>query len=251
VDSLQVGEDRVVSFAIPATDLGWGNYRLGFSLDTTHVIDERDEWIDPKPDVGVVTTISANNSTGSGGFQESTVVIPEVHINANVASIGVQWGTRGSAELLDTFDGRLLPAGRTNDINWSDINRITISLDRPISSLVPADISVDGVVMGSYGPIIVSGSGATWTLTLSKSITSADKVTLTIGNTELNSYRRQLDILPGDLNDDGVVSSGDVTLLNNASTKPYSLFADLNGDGVVDTNDGKFARTKIGSKRIL
>jgi hypothetical protein len=57
--------------------------------------------------------------------------------------------------------------------------------------------------------------------------------------------------LPGDFNDDGVVSSGDITLLNNASIGSYILFGDLNGDGIVDINDGNLARFKIRTKRIL
>ena len=88
-------------------------------------------------------------------------------------------------------------------------------------------------------------------VTLAKVIANADKMNVTIGNAQLTSYQRELDVLPGDFNDDGVVSSTDVTLLINATAAPYNLFADLNGDGLVDTNDGKLARSKIGTKRIM
>ena len=108
-----------------------------------------------------------------------------------------------------------------------------------------------GSIGGSYGPVTVSGSGTTWVITLAKVIANADKVNVTIGNAQLTGYQRELDVLPGDFNDDGVVSSADVTLLNNATVAPYNLFADLNGDGLVDTNDGKLARAKIGTKRII
>ena len=207
------------------------------------------------------TTYSFTASTGNSGSQYRAVFTNQsgtvttnaatlTVTSANVASASVQWGTSGSATLLDASGGRLLPTGRTNDIDWFNISSLTITLDRSIPSLAPADVSVIGSVGGSYGSVRISGSGTTWVITLAKVIANADKVIVTIGNTQLTTYQRELDVLPGDYNDDGVVSSADVTLLNNATVAPYNLFADLNGDGLIDINDGKLARGKIGTKRV-
>ena len=167
---------------------------------------------------------------------------------AHVEKTSIKWGPSGTADLIDVGGGRLLPVGRTNDIDWFNIDRITITLDRPIPLLNSTDVSINGVVGGSYAVAGVSGAGNYWTITLAKAITSADNVTVTVGNGQLTPYPFRLDILPGDFNDDGVVSSADITLLNNASVGPYALLGDLNGDGI---NDGKLARAKIGTKRIV
>ena len=187
------------------------------------------------------------NAVGTATTNAATLTVAL----ANVLNTSVRWGTSGTATLVDASGSRLLSSGRTNDIDWFNISSISIALDRSISALAPGDISVIGSIGGSYGPVTVSGSGTTWVITLAKVIANADKVNVTIGNAQLTGYQRELDVLPGDFNDDGVVSSADVTLLNNATVAPYNLFADLNGDGLVDTNDGKLARAKIGTKRII
>ena len=172
-------------------------------------------------------------------------------VQATVIKTSIQWGSSGAADLIDVGDGRLLPAGRSNDIAWFNIKSLSITLDRPIPSLSLTDISIKGVVGGIYPLASISGAGKSWTIILEKVIASADNVTIKMGNDQLTAYTRRLDILPGDFNDDGVVSSGDITLLNNASIGSYILFGDLNGDGIVDINDGKLARFRIGTKRIL
>ena len=172
-------------------------------------------------------------------------------VQATVIKTSIQWGSSGAADLIDVGDGRLLPTGRTNDIPWFNIRSLSITLDRPIPSLSLTDISIKGVVGGIYPLASISGAGKSWTIILEKVIASADNVTIKMGNDQLTAYTRRLDILPGDFNDDGVVSSGDITLLNNASIGSYILFGDLNGDGIVDINDGKLARFRIGTKRIL
>ena len=97
----------------------------------------------------------------------------------------------------------------------------------------------------------MTGSGTSWTITLAKAIASADKVTVVIGNSQLTSYQRILNVLPGDVNDDSVVSSTDVTLENSAINGPYNVFADYYGLGVVDANDLKGVRGKVGTKKII
>ncbi|MEI8021420.1 MAG: CARDB domain-containing protein [Schlesneria sp.] len=188
--------------------------------------------------------------TNAGGSTSSNAATLTV-VLANVTKTSVQWGSSGTADLVDASGGRLLPVGRTNDIDWFNIRSVSITLDQPIPSLNSSDVSINGVVGGNYSLGSISGAGNYWTITLGNAIASADNVTVTIGNGQLSAYTRRLDILPGDFNDDGVVSSTDMTLLNNASAGSYTLLGDLNGDGVVDINDGKLARARIGSKRIV
>jgi T5SS/PEP-CTERM-associated repeat protein len=179
----------------------------------------------------------------------SITVVPASSTPAVVTGISLGWGSSNSPALIDASGGRLLPAGRTNDMGWFNISRINVTLDHAVSSLNAADISVIGSVGGSYGPVTVTGSGTTWTIALAAPITNADKLILTISNTV--TYQRQLDILPGDVDDDGTVTSADLTLLNIAISAPYSNFADMNGDGFIDLDDVALVRGKIGTKRIL
>ena len=190
------------------------------------------------------------NSVGSATTTPAVLSVAPVSVSANVIGVGVKWGTSGSAALFEASGGTLLPSGRTVDIPWANINQISIILNQSVSSLIPSDVSVSGLVGGNYGPVTVTGSGTSWTITLAKVIANADKVTVTIGNSQLTSYQRILNILPGDINDDGVVTSADVTLVNSAISAPYILFADFNGDGLIDSNDLKYVRGKVGTRKI-
>ena len=191
------------------------------------------------------------NSVGSVTTAPAVLSVTPSSISANVIGVGVKWGTSGSAALVDANGGTLLPGGRTVDIPWANINQISITLNHSVVSLNPSDVSVSGSVGGNYGPVTVTGSGTSWTITLAKAVASADKVTVAIGNSELTSYQRIMNVLPGDFNDDGAVTSADVTLVNSGISAPYNVFADFNGDGLVDSNDLKGVRGKVGTKKIV
>jgi hypothetical protein len=75
-------------------------------------------------------------------------------------------------------------------------------------------------------------------------------VTVTLGNAGITTYTRRLDVLPGDVNDDGVVNSTDSVITRNASlgqtvTVPLT-FLDIDGDGIIDTNDFNLVRARSG-----
>ncbi len=93
----------------------------------------------------------------------------------------------------------------------------------------------------------VSGSGTNYVITLAKPIANADRVTITIGNAQIATYTRRLDILPGDVNDDGAVNTTDGVLVLNGVTKAYQIFEDANGDGIINTADFTLDRAKIGT----
>jgi hypothetical protein len=60
-------------------------------------------------------------------------------------------------------------------------------------------------------------------------------------------FAQALKVLWGDFNDDGVVTSTDFALVNNATSLQYNFFADANGDGVVDINDVNIVRGRNGT----
>jgi hypothetical protein len=60
-------------------------------------------------------------------------------------------------------------------------------------------------------------------------------------------FAQALKVLWGDFNDDGVVTSTDFALVNNARSLPYNIFADANGDGVVDITDVNIVRGRNGT----
>ncbi len=166
----------------------------------------------------------------------------------------MSWGTSGnSGPLVTQSDGlRLLPAGRSTDMPWLGINRITITLSGAPASLAPGDVSVTGIAGGNYGPVTIGGSGTTYTITLAKPINLADRVTVTIGNSGITTYTRRLDVLPGDVNDDGYVNSTDAVLVRAAAlgqaVSVSMAFLDVSGDGEVDMTDFSLVVARSGQR---
>ena len=144
---------------------------------------------------------------------------------------------------------RLLPAGRSTDMPWFNINQIAVTLSQA-ATVNADDISVVGITGGNYGPVTISGSGTTnMVLTFAKAISGPDRVTITIGNAEIITYTRRLDVLPGDVNDDDAVNSTDGVLILRDFTpaNPYNIFYDMNGDGAVNMTDFDIYRPQIGT----
>ena len=171
-----------------------------------------------------------------------------IAVVGNVLSTSVGWGSR-TAALVDASGGRLLPAGRTTDIPWLGITNITLTLDQSIPSLALGDIMLKSEGGFSYSISSVSGSGTTWTINLSNGgLVNPDKVTVTVGNNRLASYARRLDVLPGDVNDDGLVSSLDQLLVSRQLTGMYIVLYDIDGSGTLTSNDVTLIKTRIGNR---
>ena len=155
-------------------------------------------------------------------------------------AVSVEWGTQ-SAALQTAADGlRLLPQGRTTDLPWLGIDSLQVTLSQA-QTLTPADVTVSSAIGVNYGPVTVSGSGTSYTITLAQPINSADRVTITIVNPGVSIFNRRLDVLPGDVNDDGMVNVQDMVAIRNqmlglGGAVP-TIFGDINGDGTVDIND--------------
>ena len=190
-------------------------------------------------------TVTITNQAGLS-ITSSVIVIVQP---ATIAAITTSWGTAGTSPLVTDADGiRLLAPGRTNDLAWQNIDQfqVTLSQTEPLSA---ADVQVLGTTIANYGPVTISpvaGSNTTYTIILALPIAAADRVTLTIGNAMIGTFTRRLDVLPGDYNDDGYVTSADVVAINGVVMTTI-VNADLNGDGIVDINDMKTARQYNGT----
>jgi hypothetical protein len=183
----------------------------------------------------------------AGVVTSSQVTISAVTVT--VTGESVAWGAAGSVALQTASDGlRLLPAGRKTDLPWVGISRIGITLSGA-ATLSPSDVSVTGVIVANYGPVTIRGSGTNYTITLARPIAAADRLTITIGNASITTFTRRLDVLPGDVNDDGVVNitDGGLILTNVTPQHAYQAIYDLNGDGAVTTADYTLERTFNGT----
>ena len=165
-------------------------------------------------------------------------------------TLSVTWGTQTAALQTAATDCRLLPAGRTTDIPWLGINQLPITLSQAYT-LTAADVFISSAIGVNYGPVTVSGSGTNYTITLAQPINAADRVTIIIDNPGVSVFYRQLDVLPGDFNDDGVVNGQDLAGIRNewlgvGGAKP-TIFGDINGDGVVNVADYNAERLLIGT----
>ena len=165
-------------------------------------------------------------------------------------TVAVTWGTQ-TAPLQTAADGLLLlPQGRTTDLPWLGIQQLQIVLGQP-QVLTAADVAVNSAIGVNYGPVTVSGSGTRYTITLAQPINAADRVTITIVNPGVSMFNRRLDVLPGDVNDDGVVNVQDMVAIRNQMLGLLgavpTIFGDINGDGKVDINDYTAVRKLIGT----
>jgi hypothetical protein len=145
---------------------------------------------------------------------------------------------------------RLLPVGRRTDLPWQDISKlaVTLSTAEPLTS---DNVTVSSASHTNYGPVKVSGSGTDYTITLAHRISQADRVTIKLNLVGMVTPTFELDVLPGDVNDDGIVNAQDMVLIRNAIQKPGDPLMigwfDVDGSGKVDTLDYTAARKKLGS----
>jgi hypothetical protein len=188
-------------------------------------------------------------ATASGASPEE---IGLQNVLATVSDFQVAWGADSASLVLQPDGLHLLPSGRSVDIPWSGLRSFTLTFDDPIN-LTAGEVNVTGINLANYGPVTITGSGETYTITLAEPITAADRVTLVISNPLLGPYTRELDVLPGDINDDGVVNAQDIALERDFYVgQPVTYiplnFAEVLGDGSVDLADYNAVRAKSGTK---
>jgi hypothetical protein len=187
------------------------------------------------------------NATGKA---TATVDIGAFEWQPYVSSSVVGWGKQ-TAPLRLAADGlHLLPEGRKTDLPWLNINKLTITLSTA-ETLTTSDVIVSSTSKTNYGPVTLSGSGTNYTITLAKPISQVDRVTFKINLGGIVTSTFELDVVPGDVNDDGVVSASDVVLIRNAILKtgdPLMIgWCDLDGNGAVDMTDFSLARKRLGT----
>ncbi len=191
-------------------------------------------------------TFKVNN-----GFQDSNTATVNVNVARLPAVISgtVTAGWSKQTIALNSAGLRLMAAGRKTDLPFLNINSFTITLNRA-ATIAPSDVSVTGLVVANYGPAMITGGGTTYTITLARPIALADRVTITIGNSDVFTFTRRVDVLPGDVNDDGVVDVRDASLIRNQifGIAPGTPFGDLDGVGAVDMADYNIIRRRIGTK---
>jgi hypothetical protein len=167
-------------------------------------------------------------------------------------ALTILWGTE-SDSLVPTVTGgilNLLPQGRTTDLPWFNIDAIAVTFNQP-STVAASDVTVTGLTGGNYGPVTITGAGTSHLIcTFAKPITGPDILTITLFfDGIIVGGPAKLDVLPGDVNDDGAVNSTDgVAILRSfTSAQPYNIFDDLNGDGSVNMADFNVYRPQIGT----
>jgi len=185
------------------------------------------------------------NAYGTATSAAATLTISAV---AKISGTTVGWGTQ-TASLVEASSGRLLPAGRVTDIPWLGITRITLTLDQSVTSLAVGDFTLKSAGGFSYSVSSVTGSGTTWTINLGNGgLVNPDRVTLTVSNSRLASYNRRLDVLPGDVNDDGLVNSADQLVVSRQIGAAYVVLYDIDGTGTVTITDVNLIKARVGKK---
>ena len=100
------------------------------------------------------------------------------------------------------------------DLPWLGINRVFVSLAQP-AGLSASDVRVTSTSGIGYGPVTIEAPGAAYMITLAQPINGPDRVTLSIGNALIADFSGRLDVLPGDVNDDGLVNVQDMVAVRN------------------------------------
>jgi hypothetical protein len=114
----------------------------------------------------------AGNLAAAAGPSATTLVQAATSV---LTGILVRWGSQ-SMPVQTASDGvRLLPAGRNIDMPWINTNALTITFSQAVT-LIPTDVAVTGSVVPNYGPVTISGSGTSYTITLHQAADQRDGV---------------------------------------------------------------------------
>jgi hypothetical protein len=200
---------------------------------------------------GTITDSSSNNAvltlpvgaTAGSLYSNKTIVIDTTA--PAVVSYNALFGSAGSYNVSANTGGR-------TRLPW-EITGIQVVFSKPI---VSGDVnSLSGITTTAF-----SGLGTT---TLTWSITPApigsfstvlegtgvDAIKDAAGNALAggSGFSQAFKVLWGDFNDDGVVNSQDLVLVNKAISAAYNIFADINGDGVVNALDVQAVRLRLGT----
>jgi Dockerin type I domain len=182
-----------------------------------------------------------NGSIDIGAYEIQPVASTKV-----VKSVSVGWGTVGVEPLQIPSNGiNQLPAGRKNDLPWYGIDMLEVSFTQPVV-LTAADETLEDARGIHYGPVTITGMGTSYTVMFAQPIDKADRVTLSISIPQTDTFTGRLNVLPGDVNDYGVVNSKDITTIRDEWKGTHgaqpTIFGDILGNGTVNAADYDAAR---------
>ena len=222
------------------------NYVVGMGQNTSHLDEASTLALSLNGGSILASSGSAANLTlptpgGAGSLGANSSIVIDT-VAPTVTAYEVLWGSQ-SYNVIGTTRDRL---------PW-EITGIRVAFSKPIANGNANSLS--GVTTTG-----LSGLGTntlTWTISpiaigdFATALAGSGSNVLTDGAGNPLSggagFTQTLKILWGDFNDDGVVNSLDEVGVNNATVKPYNIFADMNGDGVVNTADVLIVRSRVGT----
>jgi len=231
-----------------------------------------------------VITITGTDEDGGSSIVTFTLTARDITppTIGSVKVAGSAWAV-GFRDFLDPIDGDntdgsdgtgfQIPtdtlANQLRPLSWTNVNTIVLAFSESVTGVNLSNIQVIGVnkldykVAGGIEPQLV---GVTYnsttneaTLSFNGSLT-ADKLLIRIGaglvqdtaGNALAAYSFRLNVLPGDVTQNGVVANNDITLiraqLGLAPGVGYDPRRDLNGNGVIANNDVTLARARLGAQ---
>jgi len=233
-----------------------------------------------------VVTITGTDEDGGSSTVTFTLSATPADITpptiGSVKVAGSAWAV-GFRDFLDPVDGDntdgsdamgfQIPtdtlANQLRPLPWTNMNSIVLAFSEPVTGVNLANIQVIGVnkldykVAGGSQPQLI---GVTYnsttneaTLAFNGSLT-ADKLLIRVGaglvqdpaGNALAAYSFRLNVLPGDVTQNGVVANNDITLIRaQLGLVPGPLYdprRDLNGNGVIANNDVTLGRARLGNQ---
>jgi Dockerin type I domain len=129
------------------------------------------------------------------------------------------------------------------------INQLQINLGEP-AVVAAADVMLESAKGINYGPVTVAGMGMNYTIMFAQPINKADRVMLTISIPDTPTFMGRLNVLPGDVNGDGVVNTADISAIRNEwhGKKAATIYGDIIGNGAVKGSDYSSGRKFLGTK---
>ncbi len=197
-------------------------------------------------------TASALGATSTASFSLTNTASTPIITEATVTGVSVLWGSQIAALVVPSSSGGLLvPSGRQTDLPWLgiDVLQITLSQAEPLNTSDVVLRSARGI---RYQVVGLSANGDSYAVFLSRAINASDRITLVIAGADITTFTGQLNVLPGDFNDNGVVNKQDyydvrAEKLGLGPASSYT-FADINGDGVVNSKDLNLVKQRFGLK---
>ena len=197
-------------------------------------------------------TVSGTIPSGAGGSYSPVVTINHESTTPQTVTDSLTVPIVTDFRVLFGTKSYSLIGSNRYDLPWQ-ITGIQVSFNTTvtgdINSLTGTGITVTaGSFSGSGTSTLTWGIAALTQGTFSASIATSGVDAVLAGGVSIASANtsENFNVLYGDFNGDGVVTSADVVGITNAISGSYNIFADMNGDGVVNSADATIARSRNG-----